>query len=74
MRNPNLMLPLRDSQQDKVVCWCHRCSGEVYENENLYIWEGKRICLDCFKAVIAAWLEESPGEVAAVLDVHTVTV
>ncbi len=69
-----LQLPLRDSQQANVVCWCRRCNGEVYEDETLYIWEGKRICVDCFKAKITSWMEEAPGEVAAALDIDTVTV
>ncbi len=66
--------PLRDRQQDNVVCWCRRCSGEVYEDETLYIWEGKRICVDCFKSVVTAWVEEAPCEVAAALDIDTVNV
>ncbi len=70
---PGIKPPLRDSQQGSVVCWCRRCGGEVYEDETLYIWEGKRICVDCFKSVVTAWVEEAPGEVAAILDVSTVT-
>ena len=65
---------LRDTQQDRVVCWCHRCCGEVYEYESMYIWEGKRICVDCFQSVVTAWVTEHPAEVASALDVTTITV
>lgn len=71
---PGLQPALRDSQQDRVVCWCRRCGGEVYENETLYIWEDKRICVDCFRSVVSAWLAEAPREVASALDVSAVTV
>ena len=70
---PGLMPALRDEQDARVVCWCRRCSGEVYEEETLYVWEGKRICEDCFKETVSAWVDKSPREVANVLLVDTIT-
>lgn len=69
-----LMPALRDTQQDDVVCWCCRCGGEVYADETMYVWEGKRICSDCFRGVVKSRVEMAPTEVAFALDVDTVTV
>lgn len=72
--SPGVLNPLRDTQQDIPACYCKRCGGEVYSWETLYTWGDKRICSDCFEAVVTAWLKEAPKEVAAALDVETETV
>lgn len=63
-----LKLPLRDSQEETPVCYCDRCGGEVYREEMLFEWDGKRICTDCFKEKVRLWLELSPQQVARALD------
>lgn len=69
---PGLLPPLRDTQQDEPACYCERknCGGEVFSGETVYTWQGRRICSDCFKSVVTAWLEEAPHEVAAALDIE----
>lgn len=62
---------LRDEQDCAPVGRCGRCAGEIYEGENVYNWEGREICPDCFKAVIAAWLNEDANGLAAALEVVT---
>ena len=66
-----LLPPLRDAQQDEPVCHCKRCGGEVYSGETVYTWENKKICSDCFNAVVTAWLEEAPEGIAAALQIET---
>lgn len=65
-----LRSPLTDLQVEEPVCWCGRCKGEVYSGESVFRWEKQRICADCFKHAVAAWLEESPLEVAGELSVE----
>lgn len=62
---------LRDAQQDTPACYCKRCGGEVYPGETVFTWQDKKICSDCFKSVVTAWLEEAPNEVAAALEIET---
>ena len=40
---PRCLDPLRDKQQDPVVCTCVRCGGEIYDPE-----EGD-VCRECQK-------------------------
>ena len=63
-----LMAPVRDTQQDEPACYCERCGGEVFSGETVYTWQDKKICSDCFKSVVTAWLEDAPNEVAAALE------
>lgn len=67
---PGLSLPLSDRQDVAAACLCRRCAGEMYVREVAYLWQDRRICPDCFKAEIAAWLEEAPQEVACALGVE----
>jgi len=62
--------PLADLQAELPVCRCGRCKGEVYSGESMFRWEEQRICADCFKSAVAAWLEDSPLEVAGELSVE----
>ena len=59
--------PLRDVQEDRPVCLCQSCGGEVYAGETLFEWSGKRVCVDCFKRNVSLWLELSPEQVANAL-------
>ena len=67
---PGLNLPLSDRQDVAAACLCRRCAGEMYVREVAYLWQDRRICPDCCKAEIAAWLEEAPQEVACALGVE----
>ena len=71
---PGLKPALRDEQDAKVVCWCRRCGGEVYEEETLYVWDGKRVCPDCFKECVKDWLDKSSNEVADALGITRIVV
>lgn len=68
---PGLYPALTDQQSRTPVCLCMRCGGELYPGEVGYLWENRQICPDCFKTVVAVWLEEAAREVAAVLGVET---
>ena len=68
---PGLREPLRDVQEDAPVCCCQQCGGAVYSGETMFVWEGKKVCSDCFKAYIAAWVDNSPEAVADELMVET---
>lgn len=62
--------PLADGQACEPVCLCSRCGGEMYAGELNCNWGKRRVCVDCFKAVTVAWLEEAPQEVACALGVE----
>jgi len=62
--------PLADPQADAPVCWCGHCNGEVYTGECVFRWEKQKLCADCFKNAVTAWLEESPLQVAGELSVE----
>ena len=68
---PGLTLPLADRQDVVPVCLCDRCTGELYAGEVAYVWQERRICPDCFKAEVTAWLEEAAQEVACALGVES---
>lgn len=64
----NYMKPaLRDSQEEAPAFFCGSCNGEVYHGELTVLWDGKRLCMDCFKARVKEWLERSPAQVADAL-------
>ena len=60
--------PIYDSQAEEPVCHCGRCRGEVYSGETMFRWDGKLICVDCFKSIISDWVEEQPVLVAFALN------
>lgn len=62
--------PLKDVQDCEPICRCNRCFGEMYSGELSCSWGTRRVCVDCFKAVTVAWLEEAPQEVACALGVE----
>lgn len=70
---PGLRQVHADRQDCGPVCLCGRCAGEMYDGECGYLWEGRQVCVDCFKAVVTAWLEEAVQEVACALGVESRT-
>ena len=64
---PGLKPPLRDSQEDRPLCRCQKCGGEVYAGETLFEWEGKKVCVDCFRYAMGVWLKDCPEQVADAL-------
>lgn len=56
--------PLRDNQQEIPVCCCESCGGEIYRGENLYEWQEKWVCVDCFQSEINGWLRRTPEQAA----------
>lgn len=59
--------PLRDPQDEAPAAFCEKCLGEVYREESMFDWNGIRLCADCFKDKVRAWLELSPEQVANAL-------
>lgn len=49
------------------MCRCPKCGGEVYAGEQLFEWDGKKLCSDCFKHKVRLWLELFPEQVANAL-------
>lgn len=62
-----------DPQGSTPIFLCSRCMGEMYSGEHLFTWEGSRVCTDCFKAEVTAWMNETPAETAFALGVETRT-
>lgn len=60
--------PLRDAQDESPACYCGKCGGEVYLGEKLFEWDGKMVCVDCFKGEMCSWLDRSPEQVADALN------
>lgn len=58
---------LRDSQGERPAFQCHSCLGGVYPGEPMFDWDNRRICVDCFKVKVNAWMDGSPTQVAAAL-------
>lgn len=42
---------LYDNQTDSVAAWCD-CRHEIYHGEARYLWEGRWLCPDCFRAAL----------------------
>jgi len=42
-------LIFRDVQQDKPVAVCSQCQGEQYREDYMYLWDGKKICVQCMQ-------------------------
>ena len=55
---------LQDSQDKLPSAICQCCEGEVWPYEVMFHWEGKWICLHCFKAAVNAILDDNPRQVA----------
>ena len=68
---PGLQRPVEDGQECVPAGVCMRCAGEIYPGETVFAWEGRRVCVDCFRAKVSALLKEAPKEVAQMLGVET---
>lgn len=49
-----------DVQQRPPVAICRQCQGEIWHNEAVFNWNGRWMCLDCFKDHVRAMLEDDP--------------
>ena len=58
-----------DLQAEAPVATCQRCLGEIYHDEAIYIWDGKRICFDCFETVVESMLRDNPRHLADMMQV-----
>lgn len=45
----SIYAPMRDVQQDKPVAYCAKCQGEMYRHDEMFLWEGKKLCAACIK-------------------------
>ena len=43
---------LYDSQTAHAAAYCDKCRQEVYHGEARYLWEGRWLCPDCFRAAL----------------------
>lgn len=60
-----------DAQTFSPACLCRRCGGELYPGETAYLWDGRQMCIDCFRWSVTAWLNEAAPEAAQALGVET---
>ena len=60
---------LRDAQQEEPVMHCQGRGCEIWRDEPIFAWEGKRLCLDCFKDVVESLLEDDPVMLANMMQV-----
>lgn len=49
----NSMLIDRDYHTRKVICRCEQCSGEIYEQDDFYDFDGEIVCEGCIDSYIA---------------------
>lgn len=65
---------MRDAQDERPAAVCERCQGEIYHGEDIYLWDGQWVCVDCLKALVTAMLDSHPSQVALdmMLDVRGV--
>ena len=63
---------LGDPQQAEAV---DRCANgcEIWGGEAVYLWDGRRLCPDCFEGAVSSWLKKAPKELADALGVEAVT-
>lgn len=40
-----------EPEEPKVVCYCAKCKGEIFEGETYGAEPGKHICPDCINAI-----------------------
>ena len=58
---------LKDPQDEAPVCHCPSCLGEIYHGEDRFEWEGKMVCVDCFRDGISTLLAHSPHQIALIM-------
>lgn len=59
-----------DAQDRPTAAACGKCRGEVYAGETQYLYEGRWLCSDCFKAEIESILARDPRTLALALDLE----
>ncbi|MCD7838040.1 MAG: hypothetical protein LUG65_03935 [Clostridiales bacterium] len=42
-----------DRQQDRPVCHCEACGGEIYAGETYYIFRDQTLCDTCVQPMVA---------------------
>ena len=55
---------LYDSQTAPAAAYCDKCRQEVYHGEARYLWEGRWMCPDCFRAAVNKALNDCPEQLA----------
>lgn len=54
----NNMLRNNDYHVRRVVCLCELCSGEIYEQDDFYDFDGEIVCQGCIDSYIDDYLRE----------------
>lgn len=49
-----------DAQGRPPVATCSSCRGEIWHGEPIFCWDGKWVCLDCFRDKVKSRLEDDP--------------
>ena len=64
-----------DAQDRPSVSKCQQCKGEMWHGEPLFCWDGKWVCLECFKDHVKAMLDRDPSLLALEMgvDVERIT-
>lgn len=47
------MVYMGDYHIRKMICRCDQCSGEIYEQDDFYDFDGEIVCEGCFDTYIA---------------------
>lgn len=54
----NRMVCESDYHIRKVICRCNQCSGEIYEQDDFYDFDGEIVCKGCIDSHINDYLSE----------------
>lgn len=60
----NIQEPSLEPPDPVIVGHCDKCGGEIYQYEPTVYEDGKRMCVDCFRARVGEILKDSPAIVA----------
>lgn len=47
-----------------IIGYCYKCKCEIYQDEPTAFEDGRRMCVDCFRARVEEILKDSPAVVA----------
>lgn len=50
--DPAVTYGIRDIQQDEPVCYCGWCLREIYDYEDVEVYNGVPLCRDCYEEVM----------------------
>lgn len=59
--------PSLDPPDPCIIGYCNKCGSEIYQDEPTVCEDGKRMCVDCFRARVEEILKDSPAIVAECL-------